>query len=767
MVPAREKFLSQTESFDDSHAITLGGAGPGISSRVLKVGQLIGGSYKLKSLLGRGGMGYVFCAEHIIIKHDYAVKILAPEMLNEASRRRFETEGRAIANLDHVNIVKVYNMGIDDGDCPFYVMDLLDGLALSDRIQTETGIDFFVCLDIFSQIASGLGYAHSKGIIHRDVKPSNIILLTKPDGRLQVKIVDFGIAKLTSGASIEIQSLTAAGEIFGSPYYMSPEQCLGDVVDVRSDIYSLGCTLFEALSGKPPFAGQNALDTMMMHQNKDVPRVLESQPAKNLPDAVDVLLGKMMAKRPGDRNQSMKQVIHDLERLQAGKPIGKTGAGSGYLPDTSVSDAGGDTRGKLRQGSDTVGNTDKHNSMIVVAALCLPLIVALGWWVHQASMFKAKAAPVGTVIGIGIEPTTGVSISTKTNTITTTDTNTGTSATQSVTVVPKSTFERIAIPDTIPGGIIGNNTDGLSRNDIEKASKAFQACPRIFSKSAVIAGVRRKVLHFPACPIGIVYDMRANAKDQLAQGVVDVSEDELLELKVKSSETAAIDLPEVFAKIDPCMFVSLSLSGHRPDNFSEQLPPGQSQADKLARILAIVSSWPHLKKISIGSFNLNEAAISRLDQLKALDRLEIHKSTWEAEGIGHRPFLDRLIELQLDKVFHTDQIIHCLPGSTKLAFLKLDELSISDASILELDNCPALQNLELSRIRFDDKLVKTLTQLRNLRHLRLKSPIVTAGQLRILAACHQIQTITVDGASLTADQREQYALLSQKIKFSR
>ena len=134
--------MSQIESFDDSHTIILNGTGPGVSSRVLKAGDLIGGSYKLKSLLGKGGMGYVFCAEHTIIKRDYALKMLAPEQLNEATVRRFEIEGKAIANLDHQNIVKVYNMGLDAGDCPFYVMDLLDGTALSDYIAVRQDIAF-------------------------------------------------------------------------------------------------------------------------------------------------------------------------------------------------------------------------------------------------------------------------------------------------------------------------------------------------------------------------------------------------------------------------------------------------------------------------------------------------------------------------------------------------------------------------------------------------------------------------------------------------
>ncbi len=274
--------MSTIENLDDSYTIVLAGTGPGASSRVLKPGDLIGGSYRLKSLLGRGGMGYVFCAEHTIIKHDYALKMLAPERMTEASLRRFEIEAKAIANLDHPNIVKVYNMGLDEGDCPYYVMDLLHGTTLSDCIAARQDIPLEECLDILGHIAAGLGYAHGKGIVHRDMKPLNVIMLPENNGRVGVKIVDFGIAKLLPSANLRNQSQTATGEVFGSPFYMSPEQCMGNQVDRRSDIYSLGCTFFEALCGKPPYCGANAMETVLMHQNNPIPSIFREATRKAL-----------------------------------------------------------------------------------------------------------------------------------------------------------------------------------------------------------------------------------------------------------------------------------------------------------------------------------------------------------------------------------------------------------------------------------------------------------------------------------------------------
>ena len=164
--------MSQTERFDDTNFLSLGS-----STRELKPGDIVGGAYTLKSLLGQGGMGYVFLAQHNIIKKDYALKIIRPDKMDDFSWQRFEIEGRVIAKLDHPNIVKIYNMGIDQGKCPYYVMDLLNGRALSNYIDDDDGLTFEQCLDIFRQVAEGLAYAHRKGIVHRDVKPANIIVL--------------------------------------------------------------------------------------------------------------------------------------------------------------------------------------------------------------------------------------------------------------------------------------------------------------------------------------------------------------------------------------------------------------------------------------------------------------------------------------------------------------------------------------------------------------------------------------------------------------
>ncbi len=287
------------------------------TSQQYKVGDLVGQTYELKELIGRGGMGVVYRAEHNIMHKQYAVKLLAPNQINDQTWRRFEVEGRALARLNHDNIVTIYNMGVDRSQFPFFVMDWLPGVSLADRIGQSGALSVSEVLSIFLQICAGLGSAHKNGIIHRDIKPANVMLVPTNDG-LKVKIVDFGMARLNTQ-----QALTSAGEIFGSPLYMSPEQCLGEAMDSRSDIYSLGCSLFECLTGKPPFKGDSALSTLLMHQEQDAPRLNDSKTDTEFSGALEAVVAKCLRKNPEQRYQSVEALAIDLQRMLGGNVGGR------------------------------------------------------------------------------------------------------------------------------------------------------------------------------------------------------------------------------------------------------------------------------------------------------------------------------------------------------------------------------------------------------------------------------------------------------------
>lgn len=288
-----------------------------------KIGDIVGNSYQIVDYIGRGAMGYVYHAHHVRLPKEYALKTLSTDQITEVAWVRFQIEAQAIAKMFHPNIVGLHNFGLhktpDGFDHPFYVMDFLRGCNLMERLRDYDPPPVNTVLYIFLQAASGFGYAHSKGVIHRDVKPANIVLLDQPDATgSTIKIVDFGIVKLTFDAEIDGDHLGHDEENLGSPYYMSPEQCLGRTVDARSDIYSLGVTFFETLTGEPPFVARSAVEIKHMHQSAPTPILNEVVEGGNFPDAVQAVLERMMAKDPDMRYQTMENLCSDLIAILQG-----------------------------------------------------------------------------------------------------------------------------------------------------------------------------------------------------------------------------------------------------------------------------------------------------------------------------------------------------------------------------------------------------------------------------------------------------------------
>lgn len=322
-----------------------------------KEGDLIGESYRILSFIGEGAMGEVYRAKHEMMPREYALKVLNTNQITENSWRRFQIEAQAIARMNHPNVVVIYNLGVHAGRLPFYVMDLLSGESLFDRLNRVEQLSVAEALPLFIQVCEGLGYAHKKGIVHRDIKPHNIVVLNEQEasGAL-VKIVDFGIAKLAETKDLQNQQLTKMGEVFGTPYYMSPEQSMGQRVDGRSDIYSLGCTLFEALVSTPPFRGKSSTETMLLHQTAEPPTLAKASGGQTFPESVEFIVAKMLAKEPMERYQSMEAVKHDLELALQGKDLS-------VLPYMATSQRQNyDTTGGTTSNSATAGRTTSSSS---------------------------------------------------------------------------------------------------------------------------------------------------------------------------------------------------------------------------------------------------------------------------------------------------------------------------------------------------------------------------------------------------------------------
>jgi serine/threonine protein kinase len=274
-------------------------------------GFQINKAYEVINLIGHGGMGAVYRVRHLFLSKEMALKVLPSDQVSDTSWRRFQIEAQAIARLNHPNVVRIFDMGMIDDKTPYYAMELLNGQSLADLLKRKQALPVTEALTIFRQVCAGLAYAHEHQIIHRDIKPANIVLLESDNG-VSAKLVDFGIAKLTGLYDGDKQGLTRPGEVFGSPQYMSPEQCAGTAVDHRTDLYSLGCALFETLTGVPPFRGKDAMETVDMHQNAEAPTLFEASEGVSFSDALEDLIKGLLAKNPADRFQSASDVAAEL-----------------------------------------------------------------------------------------------------------------------------------------------------------------------------------------------------------------------------------------------------------------------------------------------------------------------------------------------------------------------------------------------------------------------------------------------------------------------
>jgi len=284
----------------------------------LKLGLTLAGPYTYQSILGQGGMGIVFKANHAALNRHVAIKMLKTGRLASYDIRRFQKEGQAVSRLNHPGIVHVYDLGVTPEGVPFMVMDLIDGKSLKDLIELRGALLLSEAIDIALQICKAMEHAHENGIIHRDLKPSNIMLIPAGYDHFKVKIVDFGIAKVDTPEVGVAATLTNTGEILGSPAYMSPEQAKGSKIGFATDIYSVGCILFECLTGTPPFSGNNIFDVVVQHINAAPPPLNEASMGRKFPASVEKLISKALAKEPSERFASFAEMSHALELIAAG-----------------------------------------------------------------------------------------------------------------------------------------------------------------------------------------------------------------------------------------------------------------------------------------------------------------------------------------------------------------------------------------------------------------------------------------------------------------
>jgi non-specific serine/threonine protein kinase len=263
------------------------------------VGRTIEQQYRIDALVGRGGMGAVYRAVQTRLDRTVAVKVIRPDCLaSESTVERFRREALALARIRHPNIVTIHDFGIDPEAGAYLVMELLAGRSLAEEVERRGHLPPATALDLLAQVASAVHAAHDEGVIHRELKPANILLEPAGD-RLVAKVLDFGVVRLQESTGSSAHHLTVTGVILGTPLYMSPEQCEGESLDARSDVYALGCVLYEALAGQPPFRAKSLVALLQKHAF-EVPEPPSAHVAGLAPE-IDALVLRALAKRPEDR----------------------------------------------------------------------------------------------------------------------------------------------------------------------------------------------------------------------------------------------------------------------------------------------------------------------------------------------------------------------------------------------------------------------------------------------------------------------------------
>ncbi len=675
-------------------------SGSSLHQADFSTGAVIGGAFKIYSAIGAGGMGTVYLAQHLSLNRPYALKVLSPSIVSEQSWLRFKAEAKTLSVLNHPGLVKVYDLGIHENTVPYYSMDYLEGETLEDLLVRKGPQELEYTISIFLAVLDALAYAHRNNVVHRDIKPANIFICQNQE----IKILDFGISKLVGDKqSQRNQELTAIGEVFGSPYYMSPEQCRGEPIDFRSDIYSVGCALFETLTGYVPFESGNSLEIAMLHEEGEIP-LLSDVCDITFPLSLDVVFAKCMAKLPQDRYQSAKEMAIDLTRIKEGKNLeAYAGAKRSNRSDSAADKV--NSRGlPARVGQGGLGP--------VGYALIGVLGLGLAGGIYYALFAPKSAAVKKTVTDTRIP---GIEL-----------TSSPIPATESSHFLHGSSESaRLA---TVPA----ERTEKLTARTQAEVIDYLHAAPKYYSQIVSKNGRRLKVFTFPSTfSLGEVTCSLAN-KTYTCQA------QEKLGIPINSNVALSSDM---ILQFNPEL-----LSHFRSDDLHSLTLDGTAKfADP---ILQYISRLTSLRVLVLRQVPLEPKNIKYLNCLTNLYSLKLADCHADPATLLMLTPLHTAARISLDGGANVSALLKVLSRNPHLAYLQLGEATLSKRDVASLASMRSLESLSIRSSSISNEDIEALTVLTNLRYLILHNSKTDEKCVKSLLKFHKLECLVLSSVEM-------------------
>lgn len=748
------------------------------------VGTTYLGKYELLSVLGAGGMGVIYKARQVFLDRVLAIKMLKNKFASPKARMRFHQEAKAAAALNHPGIVAINDFGIDDEDRPYMVMEYVQGITLADvvKMSPQSILPLREALPVFIEMLDPMSVAHSHGVVHRDIKPSNVMLALREDGTVQIKLLDFGIAKMRDLDDHTIQDLTKTGEALGTPLYMSPEQIKGTRVDSRADIYSFGCVMYMCLTGVPPFVGENKLHTMDKHVSETPLSLKEASIGLDFPPELEACVMRCLAKEPEQRYQSSEALRRDLVGIACHLGMVKMPPGMVNPTQSFLDDAASNP-----PLSDSLAQAVTEFTSLELSTLCLT---------DPASALERKPGGVSALTAdAGATGVTG-------------------SATRSMsqrnTVADLNSTGHRQLP--VPYG--GASRPGAARNELELAEDDAQDISyvdlepslwqrgqvRLFAALALLMvlggsvswycllgpggqqsedGKTKTTVDAPAVSQPPAPAARPIEKDPVDEMKEESGDEQLVKmiaanrfmirLEPRNLSVTDAAMPHVarlkFLEVFRLWNSNVTAKGLSYINKAKLKGFGFYNCSVDDAVIPAVLQFKNLTQVALSDCKgITDSGAVKLAVLKNLETVDLAGTSVSNKTAAAIAGLPRLLTVLLDDTDVTDAGLRQLSRSRSIIWLSLDKCKLSEAGLASLKNMPKLNRLSVSGCDVGDGFIDTLLTLNHLEVINLSDTKITDKGFMRLSGRKQFKIINIAGCNVSAEAEDKFKKENPAVK---